>query len=73
VDPLVSSLLSARSLELALCVAILVFLVRRTVETAFPSLKKAASETSPGRLYSSHAAAWWNQVILYVLPVAWAR
>ena len=54
-------------LGVALFVA--VFLVRRVVETAVPTLKKQADPNSPRLTYLTTFSRWWNEVILYVLPV----
>lgn len=45
------------------------FLIRRIVETTWPSLKKAASEMAEAATYKTSMACWWNQVILYFVPV----
>ena len=44
------------------------FLIRRVVETTWPSLKKAASELSAAPTYNSAISSYWNQVILYFIP-----
>ena len=50
---------------------ILTFLTRKIVETALPHLKKSADANQAGVTYKTTFARWWNEVILYVVPVAW--
>ena len=45
------------------------FLIRRTVETAFPSLMKKGDENEPKQIYPNNLSRWWNKVILYLIPV----
>lgn len=68
-DDLVTQLLSYKSLLLGIATFIVVFLIRRIVETAVPSAKKAADANEPGLTYLTTFARWWNEAILYVLPV----
>src|SRR5688572_22427091 len=46
------------------------FFVRRIVENIWPHLKKQADENSPSTTYLTPMSRWWNQVILYLVPVA---
>ena len=55
---------------LAVAIFALVLMIRRAVETAWPSLAKKADENSPAVTYSTTLARWWNNVILFNLPVA---
>lgn len=50
---------------------VLTFFTRRIVETAIPHLKKQADANAPDATYRTTFARWWNEVILYALPVAW--
>jgi len=50
---------------------ILTFLTRKVVETAIPTAKKVVDANVAGATYKTTFARWWNEVILYVLPVAW--
>ena len=54
---------------LSIAIFILTFFVRRIVETVWPSLKKQADANSPKTSYLSSIARWWNEVILYAVPV----
>lgn len=45
------------------------FFVRRIVENIWPHLKKQADENSPNATYLTPMSRWWNQVILYLVPV----
>lgn len=60
---------SIQTAFLMLSVYILAFMLRRIVETAFPSIKKAAPENDPHPTYLTLFSIWWNQVILYAVPV----
>jgi hypothetical protein len=68
-DEVVSQLLSYKSLLLGIATFIVTFLIRRIVETAVPTAKKAADANAPGLTYLTPFARWWNEAILYVLPV----
>lgn len=46
------------------------FFARRIVENIWPHLKKQADENSTRTTYLTPSARWWNQVILYLIPVA---
>lgn len=54
---------------LAATIWIATFFVRRIVEGIRPSLKKNTDCNQPGLTYTGQAARWWNEVILYALPV----
>lgn len=56
---------------LGLFVFILTFFTRKVIEGINPSLKKAADENSPKFTYLTTAARWWNEVVLYALPVVY--
>jgi hypothetical protein len=64
-DQAIQQFLQTGTLVLAFAVFIATFFVRRIVETAVPNLAK---KTDKGN-YSSKFAMWWNQVILYAIPV----
>jgi hypothetical protein len=68
-DAIVQQFLSTGTLVLACAVFIATFFVRRVVETAVPSLAKKADENEAGVTYETTFARWWNQVILYAIPV----
>lgn len=44
---------------------------RRVVETAMPSLVKKADENAEDMTYATNAARWYQQVVLYLLPIVW--
>ncbi|MFA5202888.1 MAG: hypothetical protein WC708_00530 [Lentisphaeria bacterium] len=48
---------------------IVVFMIRKIVESAWPKLKKQADANDPKLTYLTSMARWWNEVILYLLPV----
>jgi Na+/H+ antiporter NhaA len=50
------------------CVA-LTKIVRKIVETSIPAWRKKADENHPDKTYATNMSRWWNQVILYVIPV----
>lgn len=54
---------------LAVSIFILVFVLKRVVESALPQWKKQHDENSPKITYLTRGARWWNEVILYLLPV----
>ncbi len=68
-DEAVEHLLSLKAAELLIAVVIFTFFVRRVIETEWPYLKKAASEMVAAKTYTSKMSSWWNQVILYAIPV----
>lgn len=68
-DQAISQFFTAGTAILALSVVIITFFIRRIVETAWPSIKKKADENTPQITYATGFARWWNQVILYAIPV----
>lgn len=68
-DSALDQLLNFGTLILAVSIVIATFFIRRTVETAWPTLRKQADENAPSVTYSSWAARWYQQVILYAIPV----
>lgn len=64
----VDHILSTGALVLGLAIFIGTFIIRRIVETAFPSAKKKADANDPKPSYETAFARWWNEVILYALP-----
>jgi hypothetical protein len=54
---------------LAMAVFILTWIVRAIVENAWPTLKKRADANSPSVTYLTAGARWWNEVVLYMVPV----
>jgi hypothetical protein len=54
---------------LAVTVVVITFITRRVVETVWPSLKKQADANAPAVTYLTMTSRWWNEVILYVIPV----
>lgn len=45
------------------------FLARKIVETAVPSAKKQSDANDPKKSYLTAFSRWWNECILYTLPV----
>lgn len=68
-DEVASQILSYRTLVLMVANLIGTFFIRRIVETAFPKVKQAAPETALAVSYTNPWSVWWNQVILYAIPV----
>lgn len=68
-DEVVSHILSYKFVLMCVIVWIITFFIRRVVETARPSLKKAADETEHKQTYTNRLAVWWNDVILHAIPV----
>lgn len=54
---------------LGVVVYVIIFLLRRIVESVWPSLKKQVDANTPGITYLTSMSRWWNEVILYFLPV----
>lgn len=54
---------------LAVSVFVLTFFTRKVVEMVWPSLKKQADANSLSPSYLTELSRWWNEVILYALPV----
>jgi len=54
---------------LAIAVFVLTFFTRKIVELSWPRLKKQADANSPDITYLTKGSRWWNEVILYAIPV----
>lgn len=54
---------------LAITVFVSTFLTRKVVELLWPRLKKKADANSVELSYLTPMSRWWNEVILYVVPV----
>lgn len=54
---------------LAVAVFVLTFFTRKVVELVWPSLKKQADANSAEPSYLTPLSRWWNEVLLYALPV----
>lgn len=54
---------------LGVAVYVSTFFVRRIVETTWPLLKKNADANSSRTTYLTQKARWWNEVVLYAIPV----
>lgn len=48
---------------------ITVFMIRKIIESIWPRLKKQVDANNPKITYLTSIARWWNEVILYFLPV----
>lgn len=69
-DDLLAQVMRPGTLVLGLVVAIAVQLIRRTVETLQPQLRKNPSGSLNNvATYTTRGAVLWNEVILYALPV----
>lgn len=55
---------------LGIVVYVLTFFIRKVVQIIWPSLKKQADANAPQITYLSPMSRWWNEVILYAIPVA---
>lgn len=56
---------------LGLAVYVLTFFTRKVVQLIWPGLKKQADANSPDVTYLTNASRWWNEVVLYAVPVVW--
>lgn len=68
-DTALSNFWGWHTLVFGLACYILTQFTRRVVETRWPHLRKGADENSIQATYSTEMSRWWNQVILYALPV----
>lgn len=68
-DQALNYFLRPGTLALAFAVYILTFFVRSAIETAFPILAKQADENEMKITYTTSFSRWYNQVILYAIPV----
>lgn len=68
-DEAVAQFLSTGTVVLAGVCIVGSFFIRRIVETAVPSVRQTADENSPKTSYPNALSRWWNQVILYSIPV----
>ena len=56
---------------LGMAIFVATFFTRRITEILAPTLKKKADANAEGVTYQTTMARWWNEVILYALPVAY--
>lgn len=70
-DEALTNFVSWHTLIFGLACWILTFFTRRILETAVPSLKKAVDANQNGITYKTTWSRWWNEVVLYLLPVFW--
>lgn len=56
---------------LGIAVYVLTFFTRKVVQLEWPSLKKQADANDPQITYLTPMSRWWNEVILYAIPVAY--
>jgi hypothetical protein len=56
---------------LGLLVYIATFFTRKVTEMLAPQLKKQADANAPAITYPTNASRWWNEVVLYAIPVAY--
>lgn len=70
-DNAISEFFGWHTLVFGLACYILTFFTRRIVETEWPILRKKADENSPNMTYATTFSRWWNQVLLYIIPVFW--
>jgi hypothetical protein len=68
-DSALNQLLNLGTMVFAVSIVIATFFIRRVVETQWPALRKKADENAPSITYSTRLARWYQQVILYGIPV----
>ena len=66
---IISLLTRSGTYILAVAVFVLTFFVRKIVELMWPKLKKQSDANEAGLSYLTPMARWWNEVILYAVPV----
>lgn len=54
---------------LALAVFIVTWIVRKTIENIWPSLQKQGDANATQITYLTRMSRWWNEVMLYEIPV----
>lgn len=55
---------------LSLAVFIITWIVRKTVENIWPNLQKQGDANAAKITYCTRMSRWWNEVLLYIIPVA---
>jgi len=68
-DDLMKMIFRPGTLVLAIAIYASTHIFRRIVETARPGLKRQATEMDKAAMYGSKMAMWWNEVVLYAMPV----
>jgi hypothetical protein len=68
-DELITMIFRPGTLVLAVAIYAATHIIRRVVETAKPDLKRKASEMDKAAMYGNKLALWWNEVVLYAMPV----
>lgn len=68
-DSAISQFLTIGTAIIAVVVIIVGFFAQRLVEIQWPALKKTANELDHKPMYKSKIALYWNEVLLYALPV----
>jgi hypothetical protein len=68
-DEAITQLLNIGTAVFAVAIVVVTFFIRRGIETAWPSLRKKADENAPNVSYSTTASRWYQQVLLYAIPV----
>lgn len=68
-DDLLGMIFRPGTLVLAVVIYASTHILRRVVETARPDLRRQATEMDKAAMYGSRLAMWWNEVVLYTLPV----
>lgn len=78
-EQIFSQVLRPGTFVLALAVVVFTFFARRILERVFPSLRRAKEKTvnkdpdeaavQVNKTYDTTLAYWWNEVILYAVPV----
>lgn len=66
---IVSLLTRPGTYVLGVAIFIVTFFMRKVIESINPSLKKVADANEPNVTYLTKASRWWNEVVLYAIPV----
>lgn len=56
---------------LGIGIFILTFFTRRVVELGYPKLRKQADANLPKITYLTPLSRWWNEFLLYLIPVVY--
>lgn len=68
-DEFITHMLSMQSVYLMTAIIGTTWIIRRVAETAFPALRKNADANHPDVTYATAWSRWWNEVILYLIPM----
>ena len=69
INEITAQILRSGTFVLALAIVVATFFTRKIVELTIPHWKKAKDANEEGVTYKTNWSRWWNEVILYAVPV----